>query len=159
MKTIFGIIFLITIGMTGWWFGFFDFVPKIGTPFGDFVKNKSGEQSAVVIIPTDPIDIADIIERIENGKTDEEVQDLLDIYKDTLVMGDGKYSNKWRSNENEGPKIGIKVNGRTVKCNFNPDWQKRIELSQLGDTINFLGTFRFIESWGRYYVEDCSLTK
>jgi len=122
-------------------------------------QNKNEKQAAAVITPTDPINIADIIKRIENAKTSEEVQDLLDTYKNTSIIGEGEYSNKWRSEDSEGPKIGITVANGTVKCNFSTDWQKRIELLQLGDTINFLGTFRFLELWALYNVGDCSLTQ
>jgi len=122
-------------------------------------QSEQKEQNTAATIATSPINIKDIIERIKIAKTTKDAEDLLDTYRETPIFGAGEYSNEWKPRESWGPQIGITISNKIVRCNFNPDWEKKIKLHQLGDTINFLGTFRFIEFGVIYYVDDCSLTK
>lgn len=149
---------IIVIGVFGWLLGFFDFIPKVSTPFGDFVKTENtATVSSTTGSATSTIDIADIIDRIKTSKTTREAEDLLDLYKDTPIVGNGKYSDEWSTSENEGPRLGITINNRTVQCNFGPEWQKKLRLYRLGDQISFSGIFRFIEFREFYYVDECSV--
>ncbi|OIO32187.1 MAG: hypothetical protein COZ49_01290 [Candidatus Yonathbacteria bacterium CG_4_10_14_3_um_filter_47_65] len=148
---------IVVVGVLGWLFGFFDFIPKLSTPFGDFVKTENTAAVSVISTATSTINIANIIDRVQTSKTSKEAEDLLDLYKDTPVVGSGKYSNEWKTSETEGPRLGITISNRTVQCNFEPEWKKKLRLYRLGDQISFSGTFRFIEFRGFYYVDGCSV--
>jgi len=151
--------FFLLIGLGGWQLGFLDFIPKLSTPFGDFVVDQNTTAAIATNVATTTINIADVIKRIQNSKTSKEAEEFLELYKDTLVVGTGKFSNEWKASDNEGPRIGVTVANRTVQCNFGPEWNKKIQLHELGDQISFSGIFRFIEFRGFYYVDECILVK
>jgi hypothetical protein len=149
---------LAIIGLVGWSFGFLDFIPKLSTPLGDFEISRNTASVNTAVNATSTINIAEIIGRIKRSKTSKEAEDLLDLYKDTPIIGTGEYSNEWKSSGDES-RIGITIAGNMVQCNFDKDWKKKLQLYQLGNQINFSGTFRSIEFRGYYFVDQCSLTK
>lgn len=147
------------VGIVGYFLGFFNFIPKIDTPVGTFlpINSEDDEQNTITTHATSTINIADIINFIKNTKTSREAEEALDLYKDTLIVGKGQYSNEWKPRESGMLPIGITVENSIVQCNFSVDWQKKIKLLQLGNDLNFSGTFKFIESRGYYYVDNCIL--
>lgn len=94
------------VGVVGYFLNFFTFIPKIDTPVGTFlpINSENDKQNTIITYATSTINIADIINRIKNVKTSREAEELLDIYKDTPIMGKGQYSNEWKPRE-----VGMKM--------------------------------------------------